>query len=95
MVEGGDGNDRITGIDGAIGQFILSGDSGSDKIDMGENHTATAQAFGGSGHDLIYGADDSAAVRIYGDKDYGYGIGAGLTTGGKDKIYGGDNNASL
>ena len=62
---------------------------------MGENHIATALAYGGQGHDIIYGADDSATVVIYGDKDYGYGIGSSLTTGGKDKIYGGDNNASV
>ena len=47
LLKGGDGNDRITGIDGAQAQFIASGDSGNDKIDMGENHIATAYGFGG------------------------------------------------
>ena len=59
---------------------------------MGTGHAGTAVAYAGDGNDLIYGASDSGSVSIYGDTDYGYGLGPSLTSGGKDIIYGGDNN---
>ena len=59
---------------------------------MGTGHAAAAVAYGGDGDDLIYGASDSGTVIINGDTDYGYGLGPSLTSGGKDRIYGGDNN---
>ena len=59
---------------------------------MGTGHSVTVKAYGGDDNDLIYGASSSGGVIIYGDRDYGYGVGSSLTSGGKDKIYGGDDN---
>ena len=92
LLEGGDGNDRITGINNANGQYLASGNAGNDLINMGSGHTTRAVAYGGDDNDLIYGASSSGAVTIFGDTDYGYGIGPSLTSGGEDKIYGGDDN---
>ena len=92
MIEGGAGNDTITGINNSNAQFLVSGNAGDDLIRMGTGHAATAVAYAGDGNDLIYGASDSGSVSIYGDTDYGYGLGPSLTSGGKDIIYGGDNN---
>ena len=59
FISGGDGDDKITGFDGASGVYQASGNDGNDKINLGENHN-TVYGFGGDGHDIIYGADNSA-----------------------------------
>ena len=92
MLEGGAGNDTITGINNSNAQYLASGNAGDDLISMGTGHLGAAVSYGGDGNDIIYGASDSGAVSIYGDTDYGYGLGPSLTSGGKDRIYGGDNN---
>ena len=62
--------------------------------------------FGGDGNDYIYGPEDSGksgqfgstGIKIYGDTDFVaepvlFSVGEKKTTeGGKDKIFGGDNN---
>ena len=61
FISGGDGNDKITGFDGASGTYRAAGNAGNDKIILGENHNAV-YGFGGDGNDYIYGAANSASV---------------------------------
>lgn len=80
-IEGGDGNDRITG--GKDGDS-LSGGSGNDLIKgQGGNDTLST----GSGYDTVYGGagDD----RIYSSSSYGGGAKELYGDGGNDIIYAG------
>jgi len=82
-INGGDGNDRITGN---IGDDILYGDAGDDNITGGKGDD---DLYGGTGNDKLYGQD--------GDDDLDGGAGNDLLDGGNgdDYLDGGDGDDTL
>jgi Ca2+-binding RTX toxin-like protein len=59
-VRGGGGDDRL-GATADVGEVVLSGDSGNDRI-AGNRHADSLT--GGTGRDLVYGAEGDDRIRV-------------------------------
>lgn len=105
QIEGGAGNDRLTGglhyddIDGGSGQDVINGDFDNQRVVFGADWLKGGQGtdtiFGGSGNDVL---DGGSRTQFEVSRDNIFG-GAGNDTifgrGGGDYIVGGDGNDTI